>query len=172
MFLPPLIFAGLAVLFYIGVTRDDPNALPSTMIGREAPPTQLVQLGDLTPLTDAELRAPGVKLVNFWGTWCVACRQEHPQLLRMADDMNITIHGVNYDDTQPRALAYLEREGNPFATVGEDTTGRTKIDWGVYGAPETFVVDGQGVIRLRHAGPITDKVLQDIILPAMRAAAE
>lgn len=172
MLLPPLIFAGLALLFFIGVNRDDPNALPSTMIGRSSPPVQLAPLGDLAPLSDAALRAPGVKLVNFWGTWCVACRQEHPELLRMANELGLTLYGVNYDDPQPRALAYLDREGNPFAAVGQDTTGRTKIDWGVYGAPETFVVDGQGVIRLRHAGPITDKVLDEVILPAIRAASQ
>ncbi|TCP61891.1 cytochrome c biogenesis protein CcmG/thiol:disulfide interchange protein DsbE [Rhodovulum bhavnagarense] len=170
MFLPPLIFAGLAVLFYIGVTRDDPNALPSTLIGREAPAMQLEPIGEMTLLKDAVLREPGVKLVNFWGTWCVACRQEHPQLLHMANELGLDIHGVNYDDTQARALAYLEREGNPFSTLGEDISGRTKIDWGVYGAPETFVVDGKGVIHLRYAGPITDKVLNDVILPAIQAA--
>ncbi|MBN2905913.1 MAG: DsbE family thiol:disulfide interchange protein [Rhodobacteraceae bacterium] len=170
MILPPVIFAALAVLFYIGVSRDDPNALPSTMIGRAAPAMQLDPLADVALLDDAVLREPGVKLVNFWGTWCVACRAEHPQLLHMANEMGITIHGVNYNDTPERATAYLAREGNPFTALGEDTTGRTKIDWGVYGAPETFVVDGQGVIRLRHAGPITEDVLERVILPAIAAA--
>lgn len=170
MILPPVIFAGLAVLFYVGVTRNDPNALPSTLIGREAPAVRLEPLAEVPLLTDEMLRAPSVKLVNFWGTWCVACRAEHPQLLAMAAE-GITIHGVNYDDTPARATAYLEREGNPFSGLGEDTTGRTKIDWGVYGAPETFVVDGDGVIHLRHAGPITEDVLARVIRPAMEKAA-
>ncbi|ARE38489.1 Cytochrome c-type biogenesis protein CcmG/DsbE, thiol:disulfide oxidoreductase [Rhodovulum sp. P5] len=170
MFLPPVIFAGLAALFFIGMQREDPNALPSTLIGQAAPGVALAPLADVPLLTDDVLREPGAKLVNFWGTWCVACRQEHPQLLAMAEQ-GIVIHGINYDDTPARATGYLEREGNPFTALGEDTTGRTKIDWGVYGAPETFVVDGEGVIHLRHAGPITADVLTRIILPALEKAA-
>jgi cytochrome c biogenesis protein CcmG/thiol:disulfide interchange protein DsbE len=168
MLLPPLIFAALAVLFYFGVVREDPSALPSTLIGRAAPGLQLERIGDLPLLTDEMVTAPGVKLVNFWGTWCVACRQEHPQLVKMATEMGITLYGVNYDDTPARALQYLAREGNPFTAVGEDVSGRNKIDWGVYGAPETFVIDANGNVVLRHAGPITEDVLTSTILPAMK----
>ena len=171
MFLPPILFAGLAAMFYLGMQRDDPNALPSTMIGREAPAMNLVQLGDKPLLTDAGLREPGIKLVNFWGSWCVSCRVEHPMLMKMATEMGITFHGINYDDPPDRALAYLAEEGNPFTLVGQDVTGRNKLDWGVYGAPETFIVDGEGKILYRHAGPITEQDLERVFLPAMRGEA-
>jgi cytochrome c biogenesis protein CcmG/thiol:disulfide interchange protein DsbE len=172
MLLPPLIFAALAILFFFGVVRDDPAALPSTLIGRAAPGLQLERIGDLPLLGDEMVTAPGVKLVNYWGTWCVACRQEHPQLLTMASEMGITLYGVNYDDTPDRALQYLAREGNPFKAVGEDVSGRNRIDWGVYGAPETFVVDGNGRVVLRHAGPITEDILATKIMPAIESAAK
>ena len=171
MFLPPILFAGLAAMFYLGMQRDDPNALPSTMIGREAPAMNLVQLGDKPLLTDAGLREPGIKLVNFWGSWCVSCRVEHPMLMKMATEMGITFHGINYDDPPDRALAYLAEEGNPFTLVGQDATGRNKLDWGVYGAPETFIIDGEGKILYRHAGPITEQDLERVFLPAMRGEA-
>jgi cytochrome c biogenesis protein CcmG/thiol:disulfide interchange protein DsbE len=170
MILPPLIFVGVAALFFFGMVREDPEALPSTRIGKPVPAVDLAPLAGVPLLTDEVLAEPGVKLVNFWGTWCVACRAEHPQLLRMANELGITLHGVNYNDEPARAEAYLREEGNPFTTLGEDKTGRTKIDWGVYGAPETFVVDGNGVVQLRFAGPITADILRHTILPAIEAA--
>ncbi|MGC9369879.1 MAG: DsbE family thiol:disulfide interchange protein [Paracoccaceae bacterium] len=170
MVLPPLIFVGVAALFFFGMNRDDPNALPSTRINKPVPAVDLAPLAGMPLLTDEVLAEPGVKLVNFWGTWCVACRLEHPQLLRMADELGITIHGVNYNDEPARAEAYLAKEGNPFTALGEDKSGRTKIDWGVYGAPETFVIDGEGVVRLRFAGPITEDILRHTILPAIEEA--
>ena len=172
MVLPPLIFIGVAALFFFGMHREDPETLPSTRIDKPAPSVDLAPLAGMPLLTDEVLHEPGVKLVNFWGTWCVACRLEHPQLLRMAGELGITLHGVNYNDEPARAEAYLEREGNPFTALGEDKTGRTKIDWGVYGAPETFVIDGDGVVRLRFAGPITEDILRHTILPAIEAAGQ
>jgi cytochrome c biogenesis protein CcmG/thiol:disulfide interchange protein DsbE len=170
MIAPPLVFAALAALFLWGMYRDDPDVLPSQLIGKAAPPVALEPLGDNPLLTDAVIHAPGLKMVNFWGTWCVACRAEHPTLLWIHDNLDVPLHGVNFDDTQPRALAYLAREGNPFTTVGEATTAHTKVDWGVYGAPETFLIDGQGKVLLRWAGPITRRVLQENILPVIRKA--
>lgn len=170
MILPPLVFAALAGLFLWGMWRDDPDVLPSQLVGKAVPPVDLAQLGDTPLLTDEILAAPGVKLVNFWGTWCVACRAEHPTLLWMRDNLDVPVHGINFDDTQARALAYLARDGNPFAALGEATSARTKIDWGVYGAPETFIIDGDGVVRMRYAGPITKRVLEETILPAIEAA--
>lgn len=170
MLAPPLMFAALAVLFWTGMNRDDPDGLPSQLIGRAAPPVELVQLGETPLLTDAVLAAPGVKLVNFWGTWCVACRAEHPTLLWIRDNLDVPLHGVNFDDTTAHALEYLAKEGNPFATLGEAVTAHTKIDWGVYGAPETFVIDGRGNVVFRFAGPLTQRVMRETLLPVIAAA--
>ncbi len=166
---PPVIFAGIAGLFYFGMNRDNPDALPSTMVGRAAPALTIEALGDLPLATEEMLRADGVKLVNFWASWCVPCRAEHPQLEVMADS-GITIIGVNYKDQPDNALGFLEELGNPYAAVGADTTGRTGINWGAYGVPETFVIDGNGIVAYRHPGPITQDILQDIILPAIADA--
>lgn len=170
MFLPPLIFIAIAALFFFGMNRENPDALPSTRVGKPAPAVDLVPLAGMPLLTDEVLREPGVKLVNFWGTWCVACRAEHAQLLQMKKELGITLHGINYNDEPHRAEAYLKDEGNPFVALGEDKSGRNNIDWGVYGAPETFVIDSNGIVTLRFAGPITPSVLQNVILPAIEAA--
>lgn len=170
MFAPPLVFAGLAALFFVGMARDNPDELPSTRVGKPAPTVTLDVLAGQPLLTDEVLRAPGIKMVNFWGTWCVACRAEHPTLLWINENLDIPLHGVNFDDETHRAEAYLAEEGNPFTTQGEDTQSRTKIDWGVYGAPETFIIDGNGTVLKRYAGPITQRVLNETILPFIRAA--
>jgi len=167
---PPLVFAGLAALFFIGVNRENPDELPSTRIGKPAPTITLEPLAGNPLLSDAVLREPGIKMVNFWGTWCVACRAEHPTLLWINENLDIPLHGVNFDDETARAVAYLRDEGNPFAALGEDTQSKTKIDWGVYGAPETFIIDGDGTVLMRYAGPITSRVLNETILPFIRKA--
>ena len=167
--LPPVIFAGIAGLFYFGMNRDNPDALPSTMVGREVPTLTVEVLGDLPLVTDATLSADNVKLVNFWASWCVPCRVEHPQLEEMAAS-GIEIIGINYKDQPDNALGFLEELGNPYAAIGADTTGRTGINWGVYGVPETFVVDADGIVRYRHPGPITQDILKNQILPAIAAA--
>jgi cytochrome c biogenesis protein CcmG/thiol:disulfide interchange protein DsbE len=167
---PPLVFAAIAAAFLFGLNRENPDALPSTLIGQPAPELQVTALGDL-PLLDAEmLRAPGVKLVNFWASWCGPCRVEHPTLVQLGAE-GVTIHGVNYKDEPQNALRFLAELGNSYAAIGADTTGRTGLLWGLYGVPETFVIDGEGRIVLRFAGPVTQRVLEETIRPAMRAAA-
>ncbi|MCV6597171.1 MAG: DsbE family thiol:disulfide interchange protein [Mangrovicoccus sp.] len=168
--LPPVLFAGLALLFYFGMQRDDPDALPSARAGQAAPAVVLSQLGEAAPFDDATLRAPGVKLVNFWASWCAPCRVEHSQLEQLAAE-GVTIYGVNYKDKAPKALAFLQELGDPYAAMGADSSGRMALDWGLYGVPETYVIDGDGVVRLRFAGPITQKVLEDTIRPAIAEAA-
>jgi len=170
IFLPPLIFAGLAALFFVGVNRDDPNALPSTLIGRPAPVLALTPLDGKAPLTDAVLRDGEVKLVNFWASWCAPCRQEHPELKALAE-AGVTIYGVNYKDKAPKALRFLEELGDPYTAIGADDSGRTAIEWGVYGVPETFLIDGQGRVVLRHPGPLTPKIVDSTIRPALKDAA-
>jgi cytochrome c biogenesis protein CcmG/thiol:disulfide interchange protein DsbE len=170
MLAPPVIFAGLAAMFYIGMQREDPDGLPSVLTGKQAPAVQLTQLGEGAPFTDASLREPGVKLVNYWASWCAPCRAEHPSLTALAEE-GVTIHGVNYKDKPENALGFLDELGNPFTDMGADDSGRMALDWGVYGVPETYVIDGEGRIVLRFAGPITERSLNDTIRPALAEAA-
>ncbi len=167
MFLPPLLFAALALVFWIGMQRGE-TELPSTMIGQAAPVVQLEPLADFPPFVDAQLRAPGVKLVNFFASWCAPCRAEHPMLKTLADE-GITIYGINYKDKPDQALGFLTDLGNPYAAIGADA-GRMALNWGVYGVPETYVVDGSGKIVLRIAGPITAIELERSLRPAIAAA--
>lgn len=169
MILPPLAFAGLALAFWIGMQNGD-QALPSTMEGREAPAVTVVALGPGPVVAEEDLRAPGVKLVNFWASWCQPCRVEHPMLETLAGE-GVAIHGINYKDKADAALGFLEEMGNPYVKIGADS-GRMAIDWGVYGVPETFVIDGKGMVVLRWAGPITAEVLERTIRPAIAAAGE
>jgi cytochrome c biogenesis protein CcmG/thiol:disulfide interchange protein DsbE len=171
MALPPLIFAGLAAMFYLGMQREDPDALPSVQIGREAPPVALTELGGAPLFDNAALNAPGVKIVNYWASWCAPCRVEHPHLMALAAE-GIPIYGINYKDDPAKAMAFLDELGNPYAAMGADSTGRTAIDWGVYGVPETYVIDGEGTVLFRLAGPVTSMTLENQLRPAIEAARE
>ena len=171
MVLPPLIFAGLAAMFYLGMQREDPDALPSVQVGRTAPPVALTELGGAPLLDDAALREPGVKIVNYWASWCAPCRVEHPHLMALAAE-GIPIYGINYKDDPAKAMAFLDELGNPYAAMGADSTGRTAIDWGVYGVPETYVIDGDGTVLFRMAGPVTSMNLDSQLRPAIEAARE
>lgn len=170
MLLAPLaIFAAFAGLAASGLFRDNPDALPSTLEGRPAPAVVVTPLGDKPLLEDALLRADGVKVVNFWASWCAPCRAEHPSLMALAAT-GVPVYGVNYKDKPENALGFLAELGDPYAQTGADAKGRMGIDWGVYGVPETYVIDGTGRIVLRYAGPITGTELGDTILPAIEAA--
>lgn len=169
MALPPLIFAALAVMFYFGMNRDDPRNLRSTREGQPAPALHLSDLGSSPAFTVETLRDGRVKLVNFWASWCTPCRVEHPQLQAMAD-AGVVIFGINYKDDPEHALGFLDDLGDPFMALAADPNGRTAIEWGVYGVPETFVIDGNGIVTLRFAGPITQTIMENIIRPALAAA--
>ena len=164
---PVALFAALGGFFLSGLFRDDPDALPSAIVGDPAPPLSVAPLPGHAPLTAEALGDGEVKLVNFWASWCVPCRAEHPQLEALSEAL--PVYGVNYKDQPGDALAFLRELGDPFAAIGVDE-GRTGLDWGLYGVPETFVVDGDGVVRLRFAGPITRSVIEDTIRPAIEAA--
>lgn len=168
--LPPVIFLGLAALFYFGLSRDDANNLPSMMIGRDAPAfINVTDLRDDPAPTADDLTAEGVKFVNFWASWCGPCRAEHPLLEQMSDD-GLNLIGINYKDAPDNALGFLAELGDPFNKIGADNSGRTGLEWGVYGVPETFVIDGNGKVLYRHPGPLTQRILDERILPAIAAA--
>lgn len=169
LLLPPAIFAALAGLFAAGMLREDPSALPSARKGQPAPPVVLEALGPEPLFDDTTLREDGVKLVNYWASWCAPCRIEHPIMLEIAAS-GVPLYGVNYKDEEENALGFLAELGNPYTAVGADVNGRMGLDWGLYGVPETYVIDAEGTIRLRFAGPITREIYNKRILPAIEAA--
>ena len=168
MLVPPVLFLVLVGLFAFGNFREDRTALPSTLVGREAPAMELGQLAAFEVFSDADLRSGEVSLVNFWASWCPPCRAEHPMLEYIAAQ-GIPVWGVNARDDPRNAQAFLAELGNPFAGIGT-TEGRAALDWGVYGMPETFVVDGNGVVITRYAGEITETVWRTRLLPAIEQA--
>lgn len=168
VFLAPLVlFLVVAVYFAIGLTRD-PRAIPSALIDRPVPDFALPPVeGAERGLETADLKG-AVQLVNVWASWCIPCRVEHPVLMRLARERGVPIHGINYKDAPADAAAYLREHGNPYAGLGADRDGRAGIEWGVYGVPETYVVDREGRIRYRHVGPIMPQDLEATILPILR----
>jgi cytochrome c biogenesis protein CcmG/thiol:disulfide interchange protein DsbE len=168
--LPPLIFVIFAAVAYVGLTRKNPGELPSALVGQPAPAiAPAAALRDDPPPTDADLRAPGVKLVNFWASWCGPCRAEHPLLSQLAAE-GLPVIGINYKDEPDKARRFLAELGDPYAKIGADPTGRIGIDWGIYGIPETFVVGPDGTVLLRFPGPLSPDVVASRIRPAIVAA--
>jgi len=156
---PLTAFVVLVGLLYVGLGRD-PRLLPSPFIGRPAPALDLPTLADpAARFTTAEFRgAPTV--VNVWASWCVACRQEHEVLMELAASDRVRIVGLGYKDAPEDARAWLARHGDPYTLVAVDADGRAGIDWGVYGVPETFFLDAEGIVRHKHVGPLTDASLE------------
>jgi cytochrome c biogenesis protein CcmG, thiol:disulfide interchange protein DsbE len=159
--LPIVVFAGLALVFLVRLFGGDPSKVPSALIGRPAPAFVLEPLpglkanGEAVPgLSDADLRAGTVTVVNVWGSWCPPCRQEHPTLMELSKDRSFRLVGIDLKDNPDNARRFLGELGNPFSALGVDPAGRTAIDWGVYGAPETFVISRDGIIRYKHIGPL------------------
>lgn len=169
IWLPPVAFAVLAAAFWVGMEKGD-QPLPSMMVGQPAPNVRVVALGDGPAVTDGDLRKPGVKLLNFWASWCEPCRAEHPMLEKLKQE-GVTIYGINYKDKPADGLKFLGDMGNPYTLLGADA-GPMALDWGVYGVPETYVIDGKGQVVLRLAGPITAENLESLVRPAMAKAAQ
>ena len=171
--LPVLLFAAVAVWMAVPLIRgDDPSVLPSALIDRPAPDFALPALPGVPGGVARDDLAGSVRLVNFFASWCVPCLAEHPLLTRLAREEGIPVFGVNYKDETADATAWLSRHGNPYEKVGADADGRTAIDWGVYGVPETFVVDADGHIRFRHAGPLTPDIVRDQLMPLIEGLSE
>ncbi len=162
----PLVFFAIASVLLVSVLRSGSNELPSNLIGKDVPRFDLDPLIDQQSPNRASLRTNEIKLVNFWASWCAPCRVEHPNLETLARQ-GITIYGANYKDHPEHARSFLSELGNPYTAVGADPDGRIAIDWGVYGIPETFVVDEQGKILMRVAGPITSSILMKRIQPLL-----
>lgn len=166
--LPIAIFAGVGVLLYAGLYRD-PTLVPSPLIGKPVPEFELGPVpGRELGLSSRDLRKE-VTLVNVFASWCVACRDEHPLLMALDREGVVPIHGLNYKDAPDDAAAWLDALGDPYSRIGADRDGRVGLDWGVYGVPETFVVDPNGRIAYKHIGPVTPRVLDEIILPLVDA---
>ena len=169
MIAPPLIFAGFVVLAAVGMFREDPESLPSARQDQPAPPVVLTEFPGKQGFTDDTLRDGEVKLVNYWASWCAPCRVEHPNLQALADE-GLDVYGINYKDQLGNATAFLNELGDPYTAIGRDEQGRMALDWGVYGVPETYVVDGNGTIILRFAGPVTQRVIEKTLRPALEKA--
>lgn len=164
-FLVPLaLFAGVVALLAVGLTRN-PREVPSPLIGKPVPKFSLPPVkGRALGLATADLKGE-VSLVNVFASWCVPCRQEHPLFMELKAKGVVTIHGINYKDSPEDAARWLEELGDPYARTGADLDGRVSIDWGVYGVPETFLIDREGRIAYKQIGPITPQVLEQKILP-------
>lgn len=167
--LPPVILLGFVAFVAIGNFRDDPTALPSARAGHAAPTIALEPMEGRTLFTDSMLRSGDVVLVNFFASWCPPCRAEHPVVSELAES-GITVLGVNYRDQPAQAQAFLDDLGDPYAAIGADPRARMGLDWGVIGLPETFVLDGDGNIVMRHAGPLTEEIVAQRLMPAIERA--
>ena len=158
--LPLVAVIGLILFLVVGLKRGDPRALPSPYIGKPAPEFELPTLKDPQQTIGSKDLSGQLALVNVWATWCVGCRAEHPFLLELEANDTIPIYGINW-----RALRWIQQLGDPYVASGFDGSGRVGIDWGVYGAPETFLVSAEGVVLHKHLGPLDRASWESDFLP-------
>ena len=163
--LPLVVVITLIVFLIIGLTRGDPRALPSPYIGKPAPRFELPRLKDPLVNVGSEDLDGQVSLVNVWATWCVQCRAEHQFLMDLAATGSIPIYGINWRDTRPEALRWLAQLGDPYIASGFDADGVVGIDWGVYGAPESFLVSAEGVVLFKQLGPLNREIWERDFVP-------
>jgi len=165
--LPLAIFVVLAGFMWKGLSLN-PRDVPSPLVGKPAPQFQLSQLHQAEKTVSRDANLGKVWLLNVWASWCVSCRQEHPVLMQLARTGEVPIYGLNYKDERQDAIKWLADFGNPYLVSAHDYNGRVGVDYGVYGVPETYVIDKQGVIRYKHTGPVTPQALRETILPLVR----
>ena len=165
--LPLVAVLALIVFLSFGLTRGDPRALPSPFIGKPAPQFELPTLKDLESTVGSTDLAGKFTLVNVWATWCAGCRQEHDFLLELSTNNEIPIYGINWRDERLKALQWIDQLGDPYVASGYDVDGRVGIDWGVYGAPESFLVSGDGIVVHKHLGPLTRSIWEQDFVPLM-----
>jgi cytochrome c biogenesis protein CcmG/thiol:disulfide interchange protein DsbE len=164
-YLAPLAIFALLVAFLFRGLSLDPKLVPSPLVGKPVPTFTLTRLDNpAATISDADFKGK-VTLLNVWATWCVSCRREHETLVQLAKTGQVEIYGLNYKDNREDANQWLNRLGNPYVANAFDSDGRVGIDWGVYGAPETFIIDREGIIRHKHIGPLTIEIINDEILP-------
>jgi cytochrome c biogenesis protein CcmG/thiol:disulfide interchange protein DsbE len=169
--MPVLVFAALAAVLAIGL-RLDPNRLPSPLIGKRAPDFSLESLGDPAWKVGTTDMAGRAWVLNVWGTWCPPCRDEHPTLVAIARENRVPLVGLNWNDDRALALRWLAQLGNPYVSVAYDPEGQAAIDWGVTGAPETFLIDADGVVVKKFVGPLTMEVWREEFLPLLATAGD
>ena len=161
-------FLSMLAIFVIGLDRD-PSKLPSPLIDKPAPEFELPRVKDSSSIIGSADYAGRQVLVNIWATWCIGCRQEHNYLLELAARDEIPIYGINWRDQRDAALVWLERLGDPYVASAYDEDGRVGIDWGVYGAPETFLIDAAGTILHKRIGPMDEAIWQRDFVPKLQA---
>ncbi|MBX4335373.1 DsbE family thiol:disulfide interchange protein [Bartonella raoultii] len=172
LFGPLILFLFLMILFFDFIHNkrpNDPFFLPNTLAGKPAPETNLPLLNKDAHLNFEQFKGR-ITLVNFWGSWCLSCRNEHLILMKIAQDKRFDLVGINYKDSKENAQRFLSNFGNPFKFIGFDISGHTAINWGVYGPPETFLLNQENIIIAKHVGPLTWKIYQKEILPKIEKA--
>jgi cytochrome c biogenesis protein CcmG/thiol:disulfide interchange protein DsbE len=165
--IPLILFLGLVIFLALGL-RHDPHEVPSPLINKPAPAFQLPQLKDPGKTFSAQELQGKVWLLNVWASWCVSCREEHPVLVALSRAGGVPIYGLNWKDKPENALAWLQQFGDPYVLSASDFDGRVAIDYGVYGAPETYLIDKNGVIRFKQIGAVTPEVVNSQILPLVK----
>jgi len=166
-YVPLAVFAAIALLLGIGLVIDNED-VPSPLIGEPVPEFELASIADPGRTVEPGAFEGQVWLLNVWATWCAACKQEHPVLMRAAREHDLTIVGLDYKDERAAASQWLERRGDPYVVSAFDPKGEVGMDLGVYGAPETYIIDADGVVQYKHVGPISPAALRDEILPRVR----
>jgi cytochrome c biogenesis protein CcmG, thiol:disulfide interchange protein DsbE len=164
--IPLIVFISLVVFLAIGLNRD-PHEVPSPLINKSAPAFEVSQLTDAKKTFSPANMQGQVWILNVWASWCVACREEHPVLVELAKSQMAPVIGLDYKDKREDALAMLAKQGNPYLLSAFDGNGRIGIDYGVYGVPETYIIDKAGVIRFKHIGPLTMDLLNQKIYPML-----
>jgi cytochrome c biogenesis protein CcmG, thiol:disulfide interchange protein DsbE len=169
--LPILIFLALAAIFASQLLSGKDNSiLPSVLVGKPAPPTNLPALDQLFPGIDSANFIGRVTVLNVFASWCVPCREEHPFLLELSKDKRFTLAGFNYKDEGVNAEDFILKLGNPYSEIGTDLSGRAGIDWGIYGVPETYIIDKSGTISHKHVGPLDSQIIERELMPIIEKA--
>jgi len=163
-FLYAVFFFILLIFFYLLITERDPNKIPSNLLNKQIPVFKTDSLLSDKPFISSNEITNKITLVNFFATWCIPCREEHKYIKLLSKIKNLNVIGINYKDNSNKALDWLKKLGNPYANIAVDKKGRIAIDWGVYGIPETFIINSNGIIKYKHIGPINKKVYKEISL--------
>lgn len=169
LFIPLVLAIILGVVLYAGIGKD-PTKLDSALVGKQVPAFALKDLKNPESTLDESLFQGEVTLLNVWGTWCPSCRDEHADLMWLAREKKVSIIGLNYKDSRDDAQVWLDKLGDPYSTIIYDPKGTLGFDLGVYGAPETFVIDASGVVRYRHVGVVNSNVWEQVLLPVINEA--